>query len=79
MFRRSTRGINGYRGANELIEAEVPNWIGEIEFKGELESRYMVAVLDAQTRRWVFQALRDITGQALPNDPAAWRDWWWRS
>ncbi len=32
--------------------------------------------LDAQTRSWVYQALRDITGQSLPNDPAAWRDWW---
>lgn len=216
------RSINGYRGANELIEAEVGNWVGKIEFKGKLKSRYMVAidssnlrvraaaieiylasfsypktakavqvtidaidedpehltwylwvlglfanrdierdrvfeflvpylydpeedvrhwaveslaysgderavplllgvfhddpspvvreraacgiaqsgmfeegvrrtavpdlldfaedpVLDAQTRRWVFQALRDITGQVLPNDPAAWRDWWWRS
>jgi hypothetical protein len=32
--------------------------------------------LDAQTRSWVFQALRDITGQTLPQDPAAWRAWW---
>ena len=31
--------------------------------------------LDAQTRTWVFQALRDITGQSLPPDAAAWRDW----
>ncbi len=35
-------------------------------------------VLDAQTRSWVFQALRDITGEALPNEPSAWRDWWWQ-
>jgi hypothetical protein len=33
-------------------------------------------VLDAQTRSWVFQALRDITGQSLGHDPAAWRRWW---
>jgi hypothetical protein len=33
--------------------------------------------LDDQTRKWVFQALRDITGQVLPADPAAWRDWWY--
>ena len=32
--------------------------------------------LDAQTHTWAFQALRDITGQNLQNDPAAWRDWW---
>jgi hypothetical protein len=32
--------------------------------------------LDEQTRGWVFQALRDITGQNLPKDPSAWREWW---
>jgi hypothetical protein len=32
--------------------------------------------LDAQTRLWVFQALRDITGQNLPHDAAAWRNWY---
>jgi HEAT repeat protein len=32
--------------------------------------------LDAQTRTWVFQALRDITGQSLPHDSAAWRRWY---
>jgi hypothetical protein len=33
------------------------------------------ASLDAQTHTWVYQALRDITGQSLPNDPGAWRNW----
>jgi HEAT repeat protein len=32
--------------------------------------------LDATTRGWVFQALRDITGASLGSDPAAWRNWW---
>jgi hypothetical protein len=32
--------------------------------------------LDPETRKWVFQALRDITGQSLPHDPAAWRNWY---
>ena len=32
--------------------------------------------LDADTRKWVFQALRDITGQTLPHDPSAWRQWY---
>ena len=32
--------------------------------------------LDPTTRSWVFQALRDITGQNLPHDPAAWRNWY---
>jgi hypothetical protein len=32
--------------------------------------------LDPETHKWVFQALRDITGQNLPHDPAAWRNWY---
>jgi hypothetical protein len=32
--------------------------------------------LDSQMRLWVFQALRDITGQSLPHDPVAWRRWY---
>jgi hypothetical protein len=32
--------------------------------------------LDSQTHSWVYQALRDITGQSLPSDPAAWRNWY---
>lgn len=33
------------------------------------------ASLDAATRTWVYQALRDITGARVGNDPAAWREW----
>ena len=32
--------------------------------------------LDPQTRTWVFQALRDITGKTLPHDAGAWREWY---
>src|SRR5262245_29308280 len=32
--------------------------------------------LDQQTQGWVFQALRDITGQTLPRDAHAWREWY---
>jgi hypothetical protein len=32
--------------------------------------------LDAETRTWVFQALRDITGQSLPHDATLWRKWY---
>jgi hypothetical protein len=32
--------------------------------------------LDAQTHTWVFQALRDITGQKLPNEISVWRAWY---
>lgn len=34
--------------------------------------------MDEQTRGWAFQALRDITGQTLPRDPSAWRQWYER-
>jgi hypothetical protein len=40
-----------------------------LDFAGDMS-------LDEQTRGWVFQALRDITGQSLPRDPGAWRDWY---
>lgn len=32
--------------------------------------------LDATTRSWVYQALREITNVSLPNDPATWRNWY---
>jgi hypothetical protein len=35
--------------------------------------------LDAETHSWVFQALRDITGQTLPHDATAWRKWYGRA
>jgi hypothetical protein len=34
------------------------------------------ASVDAETKKWVFQALRDITGQNLPHDAAAWKNWY---
>lgn len=32
--------------------------------------------LDATTRSWIYQALREITNAPLPNDPATWRNWY---
>jgi hypothetical protein len=32
--------------------------------------------LDATTRNWVYQALREITGVNIGNDPAQWRNWY---
>lgn len=32
--------------------------------------------LDATTRAWTYQALREITDLSLPNDPATWRNWY---
>jgi hypothetical protein len=42
-----------------------------LEFAGDFS-------LDERTRGWVFQALRDITGQTLPPDASAWRAWYSR-
>ena len=32
--------------------------------------------LDAATRKWVYQALREIAGENLPDDATAWARWW---
>ncbi|MDX2149480.1 MAG: HEAT repeat domain-containing protein [Bryobacteraceae bacterium] len=32
--------------------------------------------LDEQTRGWVYQALREISGESIGADPTAWRNWW---
>jgi len=32
--------------------------------------------LNSTTRMWVFQALREITDESLPNDAATWRNWY---
>jgi len=34
------------------------------------------STLNDQTRNWVYQALREITEQNLPNDPGEWRTWY---
>jgi hypothetical protein len=32
--------------------------------------------LNATTRSWVYQALREISDEALPNDAPTWRNWY---
>ncbi len=49
----------------ELRQKAVP---GLIEFAQD-------ETLDATTRKWVFQALREITQQSLPDEAAAWSRW----
>ena len=34
--------------------------------------------LDSQTHGWVYQALREISGEGIGSDPSTWRDWWAR-
>ena len=35
-------------------------------------------LLDAMTRTWVFDALRELTGESLPDDVDQWRSWYKR-
>ena len=32
--------------------------------------------LDVMTRSWIFDALRDVSGQDLGDDPRLWRAWY---
>jgi hypothetical protein len=32
--------------------------------------------IDSTTRGYIFNALRDISGQSFGDDAAAWRKWW---
>jgi len=32
--------------------------------------------LDAMTRSWIFDALRDISGERFGDDPRQWREWY---
>ncbi|MEZ5355869.1 MAG: HEAT repeat domain-containing protein [Bryobacteraceae bacterium] len=34
--------------------------------------------IDSETRNWVFQALRDVSGQGFRSSPADWHDWYGR-
>jgi len=47
-----------------------------LSLQGEPEPASADGSLDAETHKWIFQALRDITGQTLPHDLAAWRHWY---
>lgn len=40
-----------------------------LEFAGD-------GALNSETRSWVFQALRDITGESLPPDAGSWKRWY---
>ena len=42
---------------------------------GLIELAYDPA-LDATTREWVYQALREITNEHIGNDPAGWQNWY---
>jgi len=51
--------------SRELRQKAVP---GLIQFAQD-------GTLDATTRKWVYQALREITQQSLPDDASAWAHW----
>jgi hypothetical protein len=55
--------------AEPLLERAIPRLL---DFAGDFG-------LDPTTRGWVFQALRDITGETMRPDPELWRAWYVRS
>jgi HEAT repeat protein len=64
------------RAANSLAESNL--FKPEVRFIAvpQLINYSSDPALDSQTHALVFQALADITKQRLPNDAAAWRNWY---
>ncbi len=64
------------RAASSLAEAGMLSHEQRLAAVPQLVNYTADASLDSQTHAWAFQALEDITKERLPNDPAAWRNWY---
>ena len=64
------------RAAGSLAESGMLSHEQRLAAVPQLVNYTEDASLDSQTHAWVFQALGDITKVRLPNDPAAWRNWY---
>jgi hypothetical protein len=64
------------RAACSLAEAGMLSHEQRLAAVPQLVNYTEDASLDSQTHAWAFQALGDITHERLPNDPAAWRNWY---
>jgi hypothetical protein len=62
--------------ASSLAEAGMLSHEQRLAAVPQLVNYTADASLDSQTHVWAFQALGDITKERLPNDPAAWRNWY---
>jgi hypothetical protein len=64
------------RAAFSLAESGMLSHEQRLTAVPQLVSFAQDSSLDSETHAWIFQALGDITRQRLPNDSAAWRNWY---
>jgi len=64
------------RAAFSLAESGMLSHEQRLTAVPQLVSFAQDSSLNSETQAWVFQALGDITKQRLPNDSAAWRNWY---
>jgi len=75
-FRNDPSPLVRERGGCSLAQSGMLTRAQRLHAVPELLKMTDDETLDAATRSWVFQALRDITGVSLTADPSAWRSWW---
>lgn len=75
-FRNDPSPLVRERGGCSLAQSGMLTRAQRLHAVPELLKMTDDQTLDAATRSWVFQALRDITGATLPADPSTWRSWW---
>ena len=74
-----TSAIEVQRAACSLAESGMLNREQRFTAVPQLINDSADPALDSQTHAWAFQVLAEITKQHLPNDSAAWRDWYQKS
>ena len=77
------RSINHFRGANEAVHERSAACVGKISLTPRLNDLFTTAInsddLDVRVAGIEVDIAardRDITGQSLPPDAAAWRNWY---
>src|SRR3984893_13768642 len=75
-FRNDPSPLVRERGGCSLAQSGMLTRAQRLHAVPELLKMTDDETLDAATRSWAFQALRDITGVSLAADPSAWRTWW---
>jgi HEAT repeat protein len=75
-FRNDPSPLVRERGGCSLAQSGMLTRAQRLHAVPELLKMSDDETLDAATRSWVFQALRDITGAGLGADASAWRSWW---
>ncbi len=75
-FRRDPSPLVRERGGCSLAQSGMLTREQRLHAVPDLLKMTDDMTLDAATRGWVFQALKDITGASVAADPSAWRTWW---